>query len=57
MRPSYILQVDEKTFCKYYGKSVELLCHAMAGRGSYMFYICFDCRKVFQVGKGEVPRE
>ena len=59
MKSTFVLQIDEKSYCKYCGKNVELLCHDMITvHGTRpMFYICFDCRKVFEVGKGEVPRE
>lgn len=51
----YVLQMDEKSICKYCGKHVELLAPSFTkGR---MFYICFDCRKVFEVGVGEVMRD
>jgi uncharacterized protein with PIN domain len=59
MKADYVMQMDEKSFCKYCGKSVELLCPDVAKftpiRDKW-FYICFDCRKVFQIGRGEVQR-
>lgn len=53
---SYILQHDEKSSCKYCDKYVELLTPEWPERRSKMFYICFDCRKVFEAGVGEVKR-
>lgn len=57
MKSDYVLQLDEKSICKYCGKYIELLCTQWVSLRKAWFYICFDCRKVFQVGKGEVERE
>jgi hypothetical protein len=55
----YVLQLDEKSFCPKCGKNVELLCESNSFKKTLgpWFYICFDCRLVAEVGKGEVPRE
>jgi uncharacterized protein with PIN domain len=61
---SYVLQYDEKSYCPKCGNNVELLCEKLDTRlesttkklGAW-FYVCFDCRLIAQVGKGEVPRE
>jgi uncharacterized protein with PIN domain len=54
----YIMHLIEKSVCPQCHKHVELLCeeyHIKKGLPA-MFYICFDCRKVYEVGVGEVKR-
>jgi hypothetical protein len=50
----YVLQHDDHTFCKYCGKEVELLCERTGRKTNNWFYICWPCKKVFQLGLGEV---
>ena len=58
MKSRYVLQHAEKSICPKCQKYLELLCHEWAGpRRERAFYICFDCRVVYEVGKGEVRRE
>ena len=57
MKSNYIIQETEKTFCKYCGKPVHLLCHWTVRTNVPAFYVCFPCKKIFQVGHGEVGKE
>jgi DNA-directed RNA polymerase subunit RPC12/RpoP len=51
----YVLTDTEKTRCPHCGANVTLLSHARKFEPA--FYICWHCRKVFQVGVGEVQKE
>jgi hypothetical protein len=57
MKSSYVIQTDEKTKCPKCGNSVRLLAPYWLKRRPVMFYICFLCYLVVEVGKGEVPKE
>ena len=51
----YVLQKAGKSYCKYCDESVYLLIEKDSGFLPHpVFYICFDCEKVFHVGVGEV---
>lgn len=52
----YVMQYDEKSFCKKCGKNVELLVQENPVPHRPMFYICFHCMDVAEVGVGEVKR-
>lgn len=54
---TYVMQMTEKSCCKYCNKMVEILIAKNPNRLTPIFYICFDCRKVFEIGHGEVGRE
>lgn len=53
----YILQRAEKSHCPQCGRTVDLLARADGNNKSPWFYICWFCRLVAEVGKGEVKRE
>jgi hypothetical protein len=51
----YVLQKAGKAYCKYCDESIYLLIEeAPFAPGGPVFYICFDCQKIFHVGVGEV---
>jgi uncharacterized protein with PIN domain len=51
----YVLQESDKSRCKYCNRYVHLLIEKEASaQYSPIFFICFDCRRVFQAGIGEV---
>jgi len=56
----YVIQGTGKSRCKYCNRPVHLLIEKDPNLFRFdslpMFYICFDCKKVFQVGIGEVER-
>lgn len=53
----YLLQDSPKTHCKGCDNSVTLLCEddKLSVNALPWFYICWVCKRVFQVGKGEIP--
>lgn len=54
----YVIQKAEKSFCPKCNKSVDLLCRKDGDNENFpWFYICFDCKLVAEVGRGEVERE
>ena len=57
MKSKYILQKTDKSFCKYCNNKVSLLCHFSDMISFASFYICFKCKKVFEIGKGEVKKD
>ena len=58
MIPVYIIQKSDKSRCKHCEKYVDLLIERDANpTPGPIFFICFDCRRVFQAGVGEVERE
>ena len=50
----YILQYDPKSFCPKCGKNIYLLCRKDNTSLNSWHYICWDCRLIAQLGKGEV---
>jgi hypothetical protein len=53
----YVLQKSKKSYCKYCTGYVHLLIEKHSGFGpTPTFYICFECKRVFHVGIGEVER-
>jgi hypothetical protein len=52
----YIIQNAPRTTCKYCHAPVSLLCNeaGWTDRAHPAFYICFGCKRVFNVGAGEV---
>lgn len=54
MQSTYVIQNAYKTHCPKCSGPVALLCHEMMSKRSPMFYICWTCRWVTQVGKGPV---
>lgn len=56
MKSTYVLQLDDSSFCPCCGKPVRLLCRedGKNGEGAPWFYICFDCQEVAEVGEGKV---
>lgn len=58
MIPIYIIQKSDKSICRYCGEYVDLLIEKdPVPMKTPIFFICFDCRRVFQAGVGEVKRE
>lgn len=58
MKPKpYIIQPAHKSRCPACNRRSWLLCPEDPYRQAPMFYLCFQCRKVFQVGVAEVKRE
>ena len=57
VKSAYIIQKDIKSHCNNCNETVDLLCREDGDVTFPWFYICFNCDKVFQVGKGEVVRE
>lgn len=57
MKSTYILQLDEKSFCPKCGKPVDLLATIELFHKKPWFYICWACHHVAQVGVGPVERE
>ncbi len=55
MNEDYILTLAEKSFCPDCMNPVTLLGREDCTGG--MFWICFPCQKVYEVGIGEVPKE
>lgn len=53
---NYVITLTTKTHCPTCNKLVDLLTKNWS-MNKPMFYICWDCRKIFEVGKGEVRRE
>jgi len=58
----YVIQETAKSRCKYCNKPVHLLIEkdpqlTFQFDPFPMFYICFDCKKVFHIGIGEVERD
>ena len=54
----YVIQKTTGSYCYYCDELVHLLIEEMPSSAVRMpmFYICFDCEKVFQIGVGEVER-
>jgi hypothetical protein len=50
---NYVLQPDKKSFCPYCQADVVLLCREDGNNRKPWFYICFICKVVMEVGKGE----
>jgi len=48
----YMRIKTEKSFCPHCSRNVELLCSD--AKNSPMFYICWDCKLIAEVGIGEV---
>lgn len=57
MKSKYVTQVTERSVCPICNKHLTFLCHARTVEGQPMFYICWNCRTVAEVGKGPVPQE
>ena len=61
MPSNYIIQKAEKSHCPSCGKVVDLLCTnndmLKALKREHWFYICWNCKLVFELGKGRVERE
>lgn len=61
MASNYILQKTTKSFCPKCHKNVDLLCTdeemLPALKHNHWFYICWNCKLVAEVGKGEVFRD
>ena len=54
----FVIQTTEKTFCPKCNGPLDLLCHEWAGpQRERAFYICWNCKLVHEVGKGEVRRD
>jgi len=55
---TYIVQESEKSFCPRCDRSVMLLCPKTLRRTRKpWFYICFWCRSIYEVGRGELKEE
>lgn len=56
MRPKYMLQSTDMSFCPDCKSNVDLLCtDGDSLNTTQWFYICWKCKRVYQLGKGEVP--
>jgi hypothetical protein len=53
MKSSYVVQSAKKSFCIRCHIPVCLLCKENGNNKEPWFYICFACKTVYQVGKGE----
>lgn len=57
----YLLQKANKSRCYHCHKHVDLLCTneeiLKALKRWPWFYICWHCKKVFEIGRGEVKRD
>ena len=53
MISKYIIQAAEKSFCPICHSTTTLLCRKDGNNKHPWFYICFVCKTVLQVGKGE----
>lgn len=52
----YIIQLADKSYCPECKQNVKLLIYdGIMNIEGPMFYICFKCSKVYEVGIGEVP--
>lgn len=57
----YILTKTEKSRCPHCNKHVDLLStdedilHGL--KHSHWFYICWHCKRVYEIGRGEVKRD
>lgn len=56
MQSQYILQHASKVTCPHCKATVDLLCREDAALTTW-FYICWNCRTAFELGRGEVKRE
>lgn len=63
MSSNYLIQKASKSHCPQCHKMVDLLCTdderdmLRALKHNHWFYICWNCKKIYEVGKGEVYRE
>jgi DNA-directed RNA polymerase subunit RPC12/RpoP len=58
IKSNYVVQTTTKSKCLHCDKHVDLLCHEWAGpKRERAFYICFECKRIYEVGRGEVRRE
>ena len=53
----YVLQEASKTRCPICTHRVDLLIQGLPNGHRPAFYVCWDCREVFQIGQGRVERE
>jgi hypothetical protein len=53
----YVIQKTDGSYCPKCYQLLDLLIKDKPSKEEPMFYICFDCVKVFQIGVGEVRRE
>lgn len=53
-KSEYVIQKTEKSFCVNCRSNLHLLCHEDMKKGEPAFYICFTCKSVREVGKGEI---
>lgn len=54
---NYIIQRAEKSHCPNCGMTVDLLARRDSNNKVPWFYICWSCRLIAEVGRGEVIRE
>lgn len=47
----YVIQKTEKSICPDCSQKVDILCREN-GNMDYGFYVCWNCKKVWQVGVG-----
>lgn len=55
MVTKYVTQVMPKSRCLSCGERPTLLTHENPTRKEAMFFICWKCKTVAEVGKGPVP--
>ncbi len=54
----YTIQTTTKSHCGNCHTYLDLLCEDNLNKKTpTMFYICWRCKRVYEVGAGEVPRE
>lgn len=56
MNSKYVIQKEEKSFCPDCEGKVSLLTPRFPKPRDVMFYICFRCSRVAEVGRGPVPK-
>ena len=56
-KSDYVFLKTTLSFCPICNKNVYLLTSGRSSKGMPLFYICFDCRFVGEVGVGRVREE
>ena len=52
----YVIQETEKSHCTDCEATVFLLCHKDMPTDKTAFYICWNCHRIGEVGKGKVEQ-
>ena len=53
----YILQNAEKSFCSECHEPIDMLADYYMAQARPSFYICWPCKKVWQIGVGPIERD